>query len=156
VLKKKDIEMKQAYEPELSISALMVSDHERLLGLFNDFKSCKDHERERVIKIFSRFRNELLNHFITEETIMKKSFTNKEGKENLLPIAASLKLEHKRIIDIVNEINEACKKGRKIDLSNLFLILRHHKNIEDRLFYPELDRVLSEKEKRIVFDSING
>lgn len=53
----RDSKMKDnAYKKtEQSISGIMAMDHERLAGLFNDFKNTKDKDIKQAGKIFSRF-----------------------------------------------------------------------------------------------------
>lgn len=141
---------------EQNISQLMLKDHERLINLFNDFKSIKDTDRKQALKLFSRFDNELSGHFKLEESLIKSSFDNIRKEDGtLLPIATSLRLEHKKILGTLSRISESIRKNEaSVDTSDLFLILRHHKNVEERLFYPELDKVLSEKDKSKIFESI--
>ncbi|MBN1156835.1 hemerythrin domain-containing protein [Candidatus Woesearchaeota archaeon] len=131
-----------------SITELMVSDHERIMGMFNDFKSTVKFNLETGARIFSRFESEFRKHMKVEEKLISTIFRKSAGeKENLVPIADSLKLEHETLLSNMNIIAVGLKKNEVPDSNGFYLMLRHHKNIEDRLFYPKLDDVLDEKEK---------
>ncbi len=145
-----------------SITELMIRDHERLMNLFSDFKNNKNRDLKKAKELFTRFDRELRKHMTVEEKIIKSVFGvfgidgDKIGG-NVLPIASSLRLEHDRIRNVLEKILSSTKNNNKtINTFNLYLILRHHKNMEERLFYPELDEMLSEKEKSIVFDKIKN
>ena len=89
----------------LSITEFMMRDHNRLIDLFNDFKNTKNRDFKKAKELFLRFDMELRKHFITEEKIIKSSFKKtKKEKGNLLPIATSLKSEHKEIDTILRKI----------------------------------------------------
>jgi hypothetical protein len=140
-----------------SIAELMVNDHERLMELFNDFKATMKSDSESASRIFSRFESELRKHMKVEERLISTIFRKSAGeKENLLPIADSLKLEHERLLLKISQIMIALKKNEIPDSSGFFLMLRHHKNIEDRLFYPKLDEILDEKEMISVMEIIKS
>ena len=143
---------------EYTISELMARDHERLMGLFNDFKHTKDKDIKQASKIFSKFHNELMNHEMVEDRIIKSVFgkKGKEKNENLLPIAQSLEMDHVKIMNLMSNISGAIKNKKAIDTSDFYLTLQKHRNIEDMLLYPELDRVLSEKEKLTIFEIIKN
>lgn len=139
-----------------SITKFMVDDHERLTSLFNDFKKIKNRDIRKARDLFLKFDSELRKHFIVEEKIIRLAF-NKNGnkKSNPLPIVSSLKSEHDRIINILGKISASMKNNNsKIDAFNIYLILNHHKNVEERLLYPELDEMLSQKEKNTIFEKI--
>ena len=137
-------------KPARSIAELMLKDHELLLGIFNDFKSTKMKNKQAAARLFKRFDSELRSHFKVEEQIISAVFRKQDGRENLLPIANSIRLEHRRIRRALLLISSLLQEGTVFGISDLYLMLRHHKNIEERLFYPRLDEILSEKEKSYV------
>ncbi len=134
-----------------TITGLMVKDHERLAEIFNDVKNSKDRDSKNSKALFNKLDNGLRDHFSTEEKIINLAF---KKRNDHLPIAESLKLDHRRMIGILDNISVSIRNGAAIDASELYLVLRHHKNVEERLFYPELDEKLSEKEKQRIFDNI--
>lgn len=151
LLKKRDEKMKAPR----NITELMVNDHERLMEMFNDFKATARFDSETAARIFSRFEKEFRKHMNVEEKLISTVFKKSTGeKENLLPISDSLRLEHERLLLKMAGIAAALKKNDVPDSNGFFLMLRHHKNIEDRLFYPKLDEILEEREKNSVIDMI--
>jgi len=140
-----------------SITGCMMDDHERLMNLFNDFKKTKNRDNKKAKELFSKFDSELRKHFDAEETLIRLSFRKNGNKKiNPLPIASSLRLEHDRIKNILARILSSMKNSTKLDTFDLYLVLNHHKNVEERLLYPELDEMLSQKEKNKIFEKING
>ena len=138
-----------------TITRLMVRDHARLLGLFIELKNLKNKDIKKFRELFKKLNNGLRTHFIEEEKIINSAFGKKSDKgSNLLPIASSLKLQHNQITTILESISKSISQGETIDFSDLYLILNKHKNIEERLFYPELDRMLSEKDKLKILETI--
>jgi len=51
----------------------------------------------------------------------------------------------------LDKMQHSLREGNKIDTSGFYALLLRHKNIEERLLYPELDNVLSDKEKEDVY-----
>ncbi len=139
------------------ITEFMVNNHARLGELFNDFKSVKHKDKKKAIELFNRFREELMTHFITEEKVVKQVLSKKREKLfcNVLPVASSLNLEHKKMLEQLEKISDSIKNNEeKIDTSEFHLMLKRHKNIEERLLYPELDRLLRAKERCYILDKI--
>lgn len=148
LVKKKRCKMMQ------SITSVMVKDHKGLMGLFNDLKKIKDKDRNKANELFKKLDKQLKNHFNIEENAINLAF-GRNG--SALPIISSLKSEHGSIREILDGIRYSIKgNGHKIGTSNLYLMLEHHKNVEERLFYPELDELLSEKDKGIITEKIRS
>ena len=139
------------------ITELMISNHNRLGELFNDFKSVKHKDKKKTKELFNRFKEELITHFITEEKVIKNVLGKKKEKLfcNILPVASSLNLEHKKMLAQLEKISDSIKDNEeKINTSEFHLMLKRHKNIEERLLYPELDRLLGKKERCYILDKI--
>jgi len=142
-----------------SITGLMIQDHERLTELFNDFKHTKNKNPKKARELFTKFDQELRKHFLVEEKVINLAFDKQRNKEivNPLPIADTLISEHHRIKNILGNISKSIRNNNAvIDSSELYMILRHHKHVEERLFYPELDEMLSEKEKSYIVEKIKN
>ena len=88
----------------------------------------------------------LLKKHIDEEELLYSSYKYKTGE--ILPILQTIRNEH----SIILEKLEKAKKTKDIDDFHSFLI--RHKNVEERLLYPELDKALSEKQKEDVYWNI--
>jgi len=138
------------------ITELMINNHNRLGELFNEFKSVKHKDKKKTRELFNRFKEELITHFITEEKVIKSVLGKKREKLfcNVLPVASSLNIEHRKILVHLEKISDSIKNEEKIDTSEFHLMLKRHKHIEERLLYPELDRLLGEKERCYILDKI--
>jgi len=138
------------------ITEIMINNHNRLGELFNDFKNVKHKDKKKSRELFNRFREELITHFITEEKVIKNVLGKKREKLfcNVIPVVSSLNLEHKKMLEQLGNISGSIKNNERIDTSEFSLMLKRHKNVEERLLYPELDRLLGEKERCYVIDKI--
>jgi len=133
---------------EPTIIALFLEEHDRISSLLNDFKKHKYDKSKKTKEIFKQISESLNRHFEEEELLYSK-YKYKTGE--ILPILQTIRKEHSIILDGLDNISNSLKKGDKVNTMGLFLLLEKHKNIEDRLLYPELDRVLSDKEKEDVY-----
>jgi len=138
-----------------TITWLMIKKHKQLVKLLNDFKDVKNKYSKKTSQLFARLSNELKRHFIIEENIISYlKPQNENNSVNLFPIAEAIKIEHDNISRILDNISESIKTNGKINTYNLYPLLKRHRNIEERLFYPKLDAVLPEKEKNKIYDKI--
>ena len=141
---------------KLTITECMVKDHKRIIDLFNTFKKVKNRNVKKAKEVFKKIDKDLRKHFKEEEKVIKAAFgKNNKERKNLLPIAASLKDQHNQIRNILTRISKSLNKTTVfIETYDLFLFLIRHKNVEEHLFYPKLDDVLPEKEKKKVIEVI--
>ena len=62
--------------------------------------------------------------------------------------------QHLEILSALDEMGKAIRSGEKIDTGSFRMLLEKHKNMEERLVYPEFDNVLSDKDKEEVYSKI--
>jgi len=132
-----------------NIINLFVEDHERIDSLLGNFKNIQNKEPKKAIKIFDQLSNDLIRHFHQEEILYSNyKYTTWE----IIPVIQTIRKEHEMILKKIDKIRNSFKKGSiNIDTTKLFSLFERHKNIENTLLYPELDRVLSDKEKEEVY-----
>ncbi len=123
----------------MKISELMSKDHEKISLLLEKLDANLGDKN-----VYSSLHQALAEHFIIEEIIINEVF-KRGSRKSLLPIAESLQREHKEMLDMIAK-NSSPKE--------LIHILRHHKNVEDNLFYPKLDETLSQEEKSAIRSAI--
>lgn len=134
----------------------LMKDHKVFLRLFNNFKSQKDKNITTAKKIFKDFYTQFNNHIKIEEKVIRKVLSRKNQERNrIFPIAATLDIEHKKLLDLLDKISKSLKKkDSKTDVQDFYTTLIRHKNVEERLFYPKLDRELTDKEKIYIIQNI--
>jgi len=133
----------------INIVGLFVEDHERINSLLGDFKKHKHKNTKKAREIFKQLQQGLIKHFHQEE-ILYSTYKYRTG--NIMPIIQTIREEHSIILDKLTNIQQTLKKRQtQIDVSELYTFFERHKNVEDRLLYPELDSVLSDKEKEEVY-----
>lgn len=151
---------------QINVIGLFLEDHDRIASLLNDFKNTKksskkisgvpeirrisEHNKRssKSKEIFKQLTEALTRHFHQEEILYSK-YKYRTGE--ILPVLQTIRKEHSVILDKLDKANNSLGKGEQADVSGLFLLLERHKNQEDRLLYPELDRVLTDKEKEDVY-----
>ena len=137
---------------QVNITAVFVKDHERMSKLLEDFKDDKQKTQKKNIEIINQLQNFLKKHFKEEELLYSKY---KLTTGNLLPVIQTIKSEHKSFLESLDNMQTALKNGStEIELFDIYHLLIKHKNVEERLLYPELDNALSDKEKEEVYWNI--
>lgn len=131
-----------------NIIGLFVEDHVRIASLLNDFKKNKHKKPKKNMEIFNQLSNALKKHF-KEEELLYKRYKYKTG--NIIPILKTIGNEHEILLENLKRIQKSLKDASKIDTTGFYTLLLRHKNIEEHLLYPELDNVLSDKEKEDVY-----
>jgi hemerythrin len=133
----------------INVTGLFVEDHKRIASLLNDFKKHKHDGSKKTKELFKELNRALIIHFHQEE-LLYSQYKYKTG--DILPILQTIRGEHTDILEHMNKIQQSLKQNsNKIDIAGLYGILERHKNMEERLLYPELDSVLSSKEKEEVY-----
>ncbi|MBU1974975.1 MAG: hypothetical protein KKG59_01075 [Nanoarchaeota archaeon] len=132
---------------QFSVARLMSQDHERILGLFKEFKREKKKEGSNARHIFKSFMTELQTHFRAEERVCH--LLRKHDKySNLMVLASMLDKEHTMLIRQAQDIHAQLGKNQKfIDTSDLYELLTRHADTEDRYLYPEFDAQMTRSEK---------
>lgn len=134
---------------QTNLVALFVEDHQKITELLKDFKKHKSQHTKKSRETFKQLYEALKNHFCQEEILYSKY---KHTTGEILPVLQTIKREHELIFDRLNSINQALNKGKiSVEAYGLYPLLERHKNTEERLLYPELERALSEKEKEEVY-----
>jgi len=114
----------------INILSLLVEDHKKIEKLIEQFKQDKNN--------FSALNDAMIKHFREEEKLYSAylSTTNKT-----LPIIQTITKEHEIL---ANNLKQAQYSS---DISEFEALVQRHKNMEERLLYPELDKELSENQK---------
>jgi hemerythrin superfamily protein len=132
----------------INVIGLFLGDHQRIVKLLNEFKRSKRSQFKKTKEIFEQLDFSIRKHQKQEE-ILYMNYKQTTGE--FIPALQTIRREHQIIEDHLDRIRRAMNDGSKIETAKLYPLLERHKNIEERLLYPELDNVLSEKEKEDVY-----
>ncbi len=132
-----------------NVISLFLEDHERISQLLTEFKKLKHKNIRKAKDIFKQLHQDLIRHFHQEKILYSRY---KQTTGDILPILQTINKEHTTILEKLLGIQRSlAKEDTNIDISDLYAILEKHKNVEDRLLYPEFERILSEKEKEDMY-----
>lgn len=132
-----------------NIVSLFVEDHERIALLLKDFNKSQNKKSKKAAAAFQQLSKDLIRHFHQEEILYSKYRYN---TGTVIPVIQTVRKEHEIILKRIEKIKNSLNKGStNIDATRLSSLFERHKNIENILLYPELDRVLSDTEKEEVY-----
>jgi hypothetical protein len=120
----------------ISIMSTLLEDHESIKKLIEEYEKSKDKDT------LKKLQKKLSTHFIEEEILYSKYEFETHKK---IPVVQRIMDEHKLIKEkLENNTEEALG------------LIRRHKNIEERLVYPEFEKNLSEWDKEEAYREIKN
>lgn len=135
-----------------TLLSFMGEDHDRLDGIFKEFKSAKNTDKNKARSLFHEFKVGLQRHIVWEEEILFPLFENKTGMHDTGPTAV-MRMEHKKIKDFLERIHSSL--GKNIQTKGLedglIEVLTEHNNKEESILYPWIDDFVGEGGKEEAF-----
>jgi iron-sulfur cluster repair protein YtfE (RIC family) len=138
---------------ETTISAYYTGDHDRLDGLFAQFRSSKTNDPAGARATFEEFKAGLERHIDWEEDILFPVFEAHTGMHDTGPTAV-MREEHRLIRQFLDTIGRKLQRGDLAtdeDEARLLTILKEHNSKEELILYPAIDRQVSVRERDDVF-----
>ena len=136
-----------------NVLEFMGKDHDRLDGIFKDFRSEIKKDISKAKQLFHDFKTGLQKHVVWEEEILFPIFENKTGMFDEGPTVV-MRMEHCQIKDFLEKIHERIIKGN-CDVeslqNSLIEVLTEHNNKEESILYPWIDKETSELERQEAF-----
>ena len=131
-----------------TISSFMLEEHGKILTLLNEFK--KNANSKNADDYFKKLKWKQENHVLAEEKAIL--ILTQDGKE-LKSIILEILKQHNELHDIMKKIQD--KLDRSTDhyeenLKALLELMKIHINLENKKFYPLLDRDLDDKTKKLI------
>lgn len=137
-----------------TITTYYEHDHDRLDGIFKEFQATRQSEFERAVALFREFKAGLMRHILWEEEILFPIFENKTNMHGYGPTAV-MRSEH-RLIEQYLEAIHAKLAQRNADTEPeeqaLLKTLFEHNMKEERILYPEIDKMMVDEERMEVFE----
>jgi hemerythrin-like domain-containing protein len=121
-------------EKEEKISVFMLKEHGQILALLTKFNKSKN------IEDFKALRKKQEDHMFAEE---KAIFTFYKEKKNF-PVLTTIMQQHEELEEYMKQIEKDLKRNSE-DYKKL---MKEHIQLEDKEFYPKLDKDLAPAEQR--------
>jgi len=141
-------------EEKQSILQFMINEHGALYELLAGFRFQLSSAQNipATIRNFEKFKEKLTPHHLAEENVIFNSDTKTATNQ----IVKVLKKEHEIIESLVKKIDLNLKENTDSfdNAANLQRILRAHLSLEEKRFYPLLDKELNEKEKEELIQKV--
>ncbi len=132
---------------QTNIIQVFVESHKHISSLLEKLKTNPDQET------FDQLETEFTKHIKQEELLYAK-YRNQTGET--LPILQKIKEDHATILETLANLMLALRRNEKVDFSELLTLNEQHKNMEERLLYPELDKEISEEDKEEVMWNVRN
>lgn len=131
-------------ENNTSIIKLFLDDHRDIEKLITTLKKDTITKKERK-EVFKNMASSLLTHIRQEEHLYSK-FKYVTG--DILYSIQNIRKQHNIIKEELRTINPKSDDLKDLtDISGLLALLEKHKKIEENTLYPEIDKILTGKEK---------
>jgi regulator of cell morphogenesis and NO signaling len=137
-----------------SINESLTEDHERLDDLLESFQEWRARDFGKARDFLAQFTLGLRRHLRWEEAVLFPLFERKTGQSGL---TNTLRGEHEEIREWLGALgNRVEQNDAACDYEEKMLVeeLGGHNAREEYALYPELDRLLTEDEKKTAFEAM--
>ena len=138
---------------ENSILTLMVSHHALLEALFFPFRDEARDNSKRAEASLSELVWEIRKHFFIEESAIFDFIPLKTMK--IFETMNHLRDEHLMMLIDLKRFSENFSEIKSEDIENFYKLLMHHREMEEKELYPQLDKELNDEQKRHIIHRIN-
>lgn len=132
---------------------LMIAHHALIDVLLTVVQSNLSVDKEKALDAFKNFQWQVKKHFFVEENTVF-NFIKPEFSE-IYFVVRELKDEHLKMLGILSEMEKNLDEGTAIDISEFRKILEDHRNSEEKVLYPWMDKTLDEIVKKVIIGRIN-
>ena len=137
-----------------SINEFLTEDHDRLDDLLESFQAWKAKDIAKARDFLMQFTLGLRRHLQWEEAILFPLFEQKTGQTGL---TNTLRAEHEEIREWLAALGKKVEQNdADSDDEDKMLVeeLGGHNAREEYALYPELDRLLTDEEKKTAFEAM--
>jgi len=136
------------------ILILMLKDHGKIIHLLDQLE--KEAEKNQAVNAdaFNQFKWELKRHMVVEETAIFTSY-NPENEDSYAMVP-KLEKEHKKLTSMLDEIEDSLRNAGEFDTLEFREFIQKHKEYEEEVFYPTLERELDAEHKNRIIQQINA
>jgi hemerythrin-like domain-containing protein len=137
---------------EDSVVKIMLRDHGKLTMLLNRLEKTSKDDWQAVKTNFNELRWELEKHFVTEEKAIF-IYLDDETQECHTMMLTLLR-EHDAITKALKGLEVALADKDELDLESFGEMLSKHRDFEDDVFYPRLEKELNEEQQKEIIKTI--
>lgn len=137
-----------------SVNEFLTEDHDRLDELLESFQEWRAKDLGKAQVLLTQFTRGLLRHLHWEEAILFPLFEQKTGQTGLI---STLRGEHEEIKEWLRAVGSKIEQNdAACDYEEEMLIeeLGGHNAREEYALYPQLDKLLTDDEKRGAFEKM--
>lgn len=134
------------------ILTTMLKDHGKIMNLLNKFEKSIDGDSDNYKETFNQFKWELKRHIVVEETAIFTYYNPKD--EESYSMVPKLLNDHKEISEMLTFMEQELKLNRTIDTLEFRDAIMEHKEYEEEIFYPTLEKELDESQKKRIINQI--
>jgi len=138
-------------EPE-PLTDLMTGEHQRIQDMLEKITLMTKDDPSKVAQSFSAFKWNMEKHLMIEE---KAIFRIEDLSGMELNDAFRLMQEHGMIISLIKKIEKDIEQRDFSGMSKLLELLDEHYNFENEVFYPNLDKKLSDDRKKEILERVD-
>lgn len=131
-----------------SIASIMSAEHDEIEEMVRRYKESPTYMN------FKSLSNLLERHMYIEENAIYNLLDEKTVED--YSAIMNLLEEHDTLLRMLLSAQHVLFKGGRIDAEGILGILDRHKNYENEMFYPLLDRVLTDSQKKQIMENISG
>jgi iron-sulfur cluster repair protein YtfE (RIC family) len=141
---------------DAKISVTFEEDHDRLDALFTAFQAQKRNDFPKAKEAFVAFKFGLQRHIVWEEEILFPKWEENSGMAEGGPTQV-MRTEHRLIGDCLEAIHRKVvgqNPDSDRDELRLLELLKSHNMKEERILYPSMDQVISDEERRAIYQAM--
>lgn len=131
------------------VTRFMNADHKYIDQLWSEFLSEKD-DAIRVAELFDKFNTHIQKHISLEDNVLFPRFDAFTGLSNEEGPTCIARRDHTSILKLMKKVQDACERHDIKEVQNtgehLGRVLAAHRQRENNIQYPVLDRFMEEDE----------
>jgi len=111
-------------------------DHEYHQKLFKQYLYARKNSSKNLTDIYNELRNSIKRHTNQEESI----YSEFEIGDEFYKILERIREEHDQLINILDKSYDLISETFEEDLEKFENLLNEHKEVEEKILYPEFDK----------------
>ena len=136
---------------EETISKFMVNEHGQILALLMGFR--REANKNDAQEAFNKLKKKQERHVLAEEKAIMMLMSR--GKR--FSVMSTILEQHEELRSIMLDIQDYLQRSLddyEKSIKNLLDLMKKHIVLEDKEFYPKLDKELAGTERKIIFEEL--
>lgn len=135
------------------VISMLKNDHKKLKTLFNEFEELGEGAKKKKLQVARMILSELSAHVKIEEDHLYPFAEQNADKEGCALVALGEE-EHEVAKGLIRELEDMTPEDSHFDAKMRVLAdgVRHHMQMEERRFFPNIEKRLDEEDEEMAFD----